>query len=499
MTRIISVVLLVGFSAFAAASLAQHDPAPAQPAPPAFATKLPPSRTNNLWYEYNNSPTVFVFVHGLLGDSRDTWLATDGAGAPKQYWPELALRDPSLGKMSIFLGGYYSAFDAGNYGVGDAAAELWGALNRKPLYFGEQPVAESVMDKKNIVFITHSTGGIVARYVLHQYRESFRDKVVGLMLIASPSYGSKTADTLAVLVDLYQQKQAAQLRWGSDLVVDLDKNFKNMVYKRTIPNLVGVEALENHFIIHRKFLPNRLILVDETSAGRYFRAPVRLRDTDHFTVVKPPHRTHPAHELLADFMRDDVNPAIKAAAAAAETRVGSLRDDVMGVRGVFEKLEDSPLAATQVQARAAPLGDELSSIPDNFLTLRTQFVKYSYATYAYTMAARVEHQAAKRVDLASRGLKEGDSAMEIMKAADALAGMGDASARDMVRWLAERNAANFIRYQMAFAHAVRLRGGGSSTAEDVKTLAKQIDAKYWKEYPAPRDSDLELVMRGTAL
>jgi hypothetical protein len=41
--------------------------------------------------------------------------------------------------------------------------------------------------------------------------------------------------------------------------------------------------------------------VDEQSAGRYFGPPILLRNTDHFSVVKPDSIEHPAHEVLVDF------------------------------------------------------------------------------------------------------------------------------------------------------------------------------------------------------
>ncbi len=45
----------------------------------------------------------------------------------------------------------------------------------------------------------------------------------------------------------------------------------------------------------------------EESAGRYFGAPVLLRNTNHFTCVKPDSLTHPAHELLVDFWANDMS------------------------------------------------------------------------------------------------------------------------------------------------------------------------------------------------
>src|SRR5262249_26922717 len=141
-------------------------------------------------------------------------------------------------------------------------------------------------------------------------REAFRNKVVGLLLIASPSYGSGTADTLSLVSEFYQQQQARQLQWANPFLTELDAHFKELVDLRTIPDLVGIEALENHFIVHRKWIPDRSVLVDSESGARYFGPPVILRNTDHFGTAKPNDRRHPAHELLSDFLNKNVRDLI---------------------------------------------------------------------------------------------------------------------------------------------------------------------------------------------
>ena len=257
---------------------------------------LPPPGRNNLWYHYSHADTTLVFVHGVLSDSRACWLRSGSNGNPDTYWPELIRKDPRLPEMGIYLGGYYTAIDAGAYDVRNCAYELFSALGR-PDENGRSPVMQS----RQIIFICHSTGGIVARYVLDKYSDHFKSKRIGLVLIASPSYGARWADRLSFLVNFYNHSIGAQLRWGNWSLKELDASFKDLVNQRKIPELLGIEAYENHFIFHRRFLPNRQVIVTEESAGRYFGAPVMLRDTDHFTSVKPDNLQHPAHQLIVDF------------------------------------------------------------------------------------------------------------------------------------------------------------------------------------------------------
>lgn len=259
--------------------------------------KLPAPGANNFWYLNRQTESVIVFVHGIFSDSRDCWLHLNRSNPPESsYWPALIESDPRFKAVSVYMGGYYTAVDAGPYEVRNCADELFRAMNRI-----EEDGSPPVMSRERLLFVCHSTGGIVARYLLEYYVEQLRSKSIGLMLVASPSYGSKWADKLSLLSRFYNQSLGIQLRWGNWSLRDLDARFKDLVNNRAIPSLIGVEAYENKFIFHRKWLPDRSVVVTEESAGRYFGAPVLLRGTDHFSSVKPPNLKHPAHELLVDF------------------------------------------------------------------------------------------------------------------------------------------------------------------------------------------------------
>jgi hypothetical protein len=157
-------------------------------------------------------------------------------------------------------------------------------------------------------------GGIVARYMLEKHREAFADKRVGLVLIASPSYGSKHANTLDLLLRLYDHGAGKQLKWGNWSLSDLDDRFRDVVNKKGIPGLCGIELYENHFIVPRwlpflrwKWTPsrNKTVVVAKESAGRYFGAPKQMRATDHFSIVKPDTVEHPTHRALLSFLLDN--------------------------------------------------------------------------------------------------------------------------------------------------------------------------------------------------
>jgi hypothetical protein len=265
--------------------------APAQGEP-----ELPESGDNRLWYRDRGTDAVLVFVHGIFSDNRSCWL---NEGPPPVYWPDLVSRDRRFNPYSIYLGGYYTAMDAGPFKVQHCADQLYRALGRP-----DRPGAQSVLQRGTLIFVCHSTGGIIVRYLLDLHAAEFKNKTVGLVLIASPSYGSGWASKLSWLSEFYNAQLARQLEWGNNSLDDLDERFHLLIKEHRIPHLLGVEAYENHFVFHRKFLPDRRLVVDKDSAGRYFAPPHQLAGTDHFTSVKPDSERHPAHELLVDFCAD---------------------------------------------------------------------------------------------------------------------------------------------------------------------------------------------------
>lgn len=258
------------------------------------APKLPAAGVNNVWYYRGRGDSAVVFVHGIFSDSRTCWLRQE---PPPQYWPALIRSDQRFGDAGIYLGGFYTEVDAGDYDLADCAQELLSALKR-PAADGTPSVLSSY---RRLFFVCHSTGGIVVRYMLERWASDFDLHPVGVALIASPSLGSAWADLAKKLAAFYGQRLGLQLRQGNDNLADLDERFRDLVRRRTVAMLEGGEAHENRFILHRRWLPRIPRVVDPKSAGRgYWGAPVHLAGTDHFTAVKPRTMSDRSHTFVVD-------------------------------------------------------------------------------------------------------------------------------------------------------------------------------------------------------
>jgi hypothetical protein len=260
---------------------------------------IPAPDKNNLWYVDRNTDDAIVFVHGIFSDSRGCWMANTDASEHDRYWPELVARDSRFDRFSIYLAGYFTQIDAGSFGIGNCAQQLFDALGE-----ATRPNEIAPLARKTLVFVCHSTGGIVVRYMLESRVSAFSNKTIGLALIASPSYGARLANTMSSLMKLYGQKLGQQLAWANWGLEDLDARFRLLLAERRIPHLVGAEAYENRFFIHKKWLPRFASpLVEKESAARYFAPARQLAGTDHFSAVKPTAADHPSHLFLCAFLR----------------------------------------------------------------------------------------------------------------------------------------------------------------------------------------------------
>lgn len=244
------------------------------------------------WYEVNKSNTVIVFIHGLFSDSTKCWTSKCNV-----FWPDLILKDKRIFKPSIFLAEFYTEAVSNDYGISECAKEVHSQLMRKDENGNFPPIS-----KENIIFVTHSTGGIIARYILDSYRATFRNKKIGLCLYASPSYGSKIPFLGRLLSKVTNHQLAQELNWASDILKDIDDRFNTLLAEKSI-NITGIEAFENKAPFNIPF--TRYRVVNKDSAARYFNNRKLIPNSDHSSIVKPTSALCASHEFLLDYITDE--------------------------------------------------------------------------------------------------------------------------------------------------------------------------------------------------
>lgn len=254
-----------------------------------------PVRQNNSWHKQPppGSETTIIFVHGIFSSSETCWANT----TTKNYWPSLLAEDPTFRDCGIFIAGYNTEFGSGAFSMEDAVDQL--AAN-----FADQQNqgSASPLEATNIVFVGHSTGGILIRDFLLRNYGKLQKKKVGVILLSSPSLGSKYADWLKFVATAYGNKMASQLSKSNPNLANLDDRFRELTGKLSEERgfcLHGIEYLETHFISKPCEQLLRFVqVVTKDDVGQYFGKVRTIPDTDHFTIAAPANRSAEVYKYV---------------------------------------------------------------------------------------------------------------------------------------------------------------------------------------------------------
>lgn len=286
---------------------------------------LPQIDSRAQWYCAADSETLVVFVHGFNSSSRTAWLRPDPKNPDRYtYWPQLVVADEALElppksgkKPAVFLAGFYTGLDSTIFGLRDAADQLYTSLSQS---FEGQPPA---IDHKNILFVGHSAGGIVIRDMLVRHAKDFAGRRIGLLLVASPSKGSRYASDLAPPQAVAKNLFVEQLAVDSDYLTALDRDFRAAIAPDgPFADLRGKEIYE-HRILDGEVDPDaswfariRMTVaetlattalqervVERASAAVYFPDPVLIPQSNHSTIAHPKDVNHPSHLALREVFR----------------------------------------------------------------------------------------------------------------------------------------------------------------------------------------------------
>lgn len=308
------------------------------------------SKKSNYWFEYNEGDTAFVFVHGIFSDSAGCWKDPRPAASGAPSWPELVLKDDRLGRPAIYMGGYYTLLESGPSNLRDCSNLVFSALNRR------EPGRSPVMAKKTLVFICHSTGGLVLRHLLESNHPAFRDKIVRILFIGATRYSRS-----AHLRHLFDRRIMHDLDWAEQFQ-DVDERFRAMLDNNRIPTARVTEAFEAEAMARPSL---------RSGGSPRFEPPTILPGTDHFSCVRPDSLSHPAHELLVRVYRGLTSPVQAPVAAGDSAPVPAVvrpflappRSTVpfVGRKNLLERLNQE-LVAPAVVALYGPRGSGKTSL-----------------------------------------------------------------------------------------------------------------------------------------
>lgn len=254
----------------------------------------PPSASYWIKSSRPDARTAIVFVHGVMGDSRTTWLAP-GAEAG---WPVLVSRDPALPSVDVLAVGYRSTSIGAASNVEEIAVRSLRALRDEGLF----------ANYDNVVFVVHSMGGLVTKRMLRTLQGEDRpafDKVRAVVFFSTPAKGSDVAAIAEWVSGNPQFRDMAPSDFSSFLQV-LDNDWQALLRSRAAASpfprsYCAYETLPDHGM--------KVIVPRSSAETSCDETPVAF-DRDHAGIVKPTSADDEVHRYLRARILASLDPSL---------------------------------------------------------------------------------------------------------------------------------------------------------------------------------------------
>jgi PGAP1-like protein len=280
--------------------------------------------------DLGNTKADIVFLHGLGGNWHKTWVCDASADSPEFFWPK-ELANHYKSQYTVWSVQYPAditalAANASDFSVSKLVTEITSNLLTNKI--GNKPY----------IFICHSLGGIVAKTLLFRAQEKRgyfnHNQLAGIAFFGTPHFGSDLATILEMTVDkvgaLAWEKLAGaavdvlssftSLPLGpiktvfnkgrpttTQLIAELGEVIDLAILNQNFGRYFGDRCRENPFIL-QSICENKAtlcgigpLIVKERSADPSIRVnlsspplAVDSIDEDHFGIVKPNNKEHPA-------------------------------------------------------------------------------------------------------------------------------------------------------------------------------------------------------------
>lgn len=306
--------------------------------------------------------TCVIFVHGILSGGKTAWTADNGVS-----WPQLLEQETEFYDVGIYVFSYRADTLSRTYTIDDAVDAV-----RELIHY------EKLLERRRLIFVAHSMGGIIVRRFLVRYANDLidRDSIIGLLLVASPSLGSEDATTLGLINTILGNTQLQDLRLSQDntWLNGLDQDFRGLRDSRRL-SIVGKELVEDETITIKKFLLRSDQIVKWFSASRYFADSVKIPNSDHMSISKPADRNALQHQVLISFIREvlKAGPSDRTRKIAEQADINALADILRARAQTYVELLDKVVA--KLTAEGGMKSPETKSAIERLCALRAEFLQ----------------------------------------------------------------------------------------------------------------------------
>jgi hypothetical protein len=244
-------------------------------------SKIDHKESTSRYIRDNHKDRVIVFVHGLNGDSTDTWTCTHSSS-----WQDLMVRDHAFDDSDIYVAGYDSGIDEDGMDVDEVVASLKNKFDSDKV----------ITSHRDVVFVAHSLGGIIVQRYLLTHRD-VAQKTQPIYFFSTPETGSQ----LAKLTNLFSKSMVInELSSGNanDYLQNIEQEWIHAQFS-SIKRYCAYEKLPIHGII----------VVDRLSSTRNCINELPIAK-DHMSIVKPCNEKDDAYIALRNAILENPIPIV---------------------------------------------------------------------------------------------------------------------------------------------------------------------------------------------
>lgn len=254
-------------------------------------------------YSAELSSVALIFIHGLSGHYRETWMADKTN--EETLWPRTLGKELNCDVWSLEYDAALSAWRDNAMPLPDQGDSVLDCLASEP-----------ALVKKSLVLLGHSMGGLVIKTLLihgatkgGERYERVVQQVKGIVFIATPHKGADLAN-LATLI-LRTNEQVGNMQNHDAHLRSLHQQFlayyqkypiKVRTYAETRPLLIGKKLLGWNIGAHK-------LVVDPDSSEPHVPSEIAIRlPEDHISICKIPNQNAQLYKSLISYLREDIFP-----------------------------------------------------------------------------------------------------------------------------------------------------------------------------------------------
>ncbi len=220
--------------------------------------------------------SVIVFVHGVFGDSRETWTNATS----KAYWPQLMTADPFFDSFDIYTYSYPSPARGNTYTNDELVEDMRRDLEDASVF----------QTHKRVIFLCHSMGGIVVRAFLTRY-QPLASKVPMIYFFSTPTTGAEIA-ALAKLLSNNPQLNGVLPMDSESYLATIQKDWLAAQFR--IASYCAYETQDTHGI--------RVVTLE--SATNLCNRRLDPINADHISIVKPRDQSDTSYIAFRNAVRE---------------------------------------------------------------------------------------------------------------------------------------------------------------------------------------------------